>query len=62
MSGLRLIKGKYGSICDRKNSRHSSSWRDDSPDGDGEYIEMERTNLYETVPREMGPLRALVLH
>lgn len=37
MSGIRLIKGKYGSICERKNSRHSSAWRNDGSGGDGEY-------------------------
>lgn len=30
------MKGKYGSICDRKSVRHSSACRGDGSDADGE--------------------------
>lgn len=45
MSGARLMKGKYGSICERKNERLSSAWGEGGSDGEGGYRDGENKSV-----------------
>lgn len=45
MSGVRLMKGKYGSICERKNERLSSAWREGGSVGEVGYCEGENKSV-----------------